>query len=495
MKQKFLAGWEKVSLRAKLTALSVGLIGLLLSVSSTGTVALLSTYLQQNTDTLLLTTANQLRDENPLGLERRVSSGNLALPSLPSDYYIAILDADGNQFLGLVSSTGGGRELPNFETLSLDKVIELGGLPFDAEVEGTRGEREWRIVAIPLSRANGTVVVALPTSSNRQIIAEYGVIGARFGIFLLTLSGLSIWLTITSALRPLKEVERTSEAIQSGKFSSRLVERDPKTEIGRLNRALNSMLDSIEGAVRGRDKTLTQMRRFVSDASHELRTPLVTVRGYAELYRMGAIKTKKDLNEAMQRIESEAIRMTGLVESLLTLTRMDEIGNLKLREQDLSEIASAVVKDASVANPKVRFLAQSSTSLIANVDGDRIKQVLTNLVNNAGRFSADGSEVLVSVSSANGKHRLEVIDHGEGIPEMMRAKVFDRFYRADSSRNRETGGSGLGLAIAKSIVRAHEGQIWIEETEGGGATFVIELPTKGPEVDLSTASIKTVTES
>lgn len=495
MKQKFLAGWERISLRAKLTTLSVGLIGLLLSVSSTGTVALLSTYLQQNTDTLLLTTANQLRDENPLGLERRVSSGNLALPSLPSDYYIAILDADGNQFLGLVSSTGGGRELPNFETLSLDKVIELGGLPFDAEVEGTRGEREWRIVALPLSRANGTVVVALPTSSNRQIIAEYGVIGARFGIFLLTLSGLSIWLTITSALRPLKEVERTSEAIQSGKFSSRLVERDPKTEIGRLNRALNSMLDSIEGAVRGRDKTLTQMRRFVSDASHELRTPLVTVRGYAELYRMGAIKTKKDLNEAMQRIESEAVRMTGLVESLLTLTRMDEIGNLKLQEQDLSEIASAVVKDASVANPSVRFLGQSSTSAKANVDGDRIKQVLTNLVNNAGRFSADGSEVKVAVSSANDKHRLEVIDHGEGIPEMMRDKVFDRFYRADSSRNRETGGSGLGLAIAKSIVNAHEGQIWIEETEGGGATFVIELPTKGPEADLSTASIKTVTES
>ncbi len=495
MKQKFLAAWERISLRAKLTALSVGLIGLLLSVSSAGTVALLSTYLQQNTDTLLTTTANQLRDENPLGLERRVTTGALSLPSLPSDYYIAILDAEGNQFLGLVSSTGGGRELPNFSSLTLERVLEIGGTPFDAEVTGSRGgERDWRIVALPLSRANGSVVVALPTTSNRQIIAEYGVIGARFGIFLLTLSGLSIWLTITSALRPLKEVERTSEAVQSGKFSSRLVERDPKTEIGRLNKALNSMLDSIEGAVRGRDKTLNQMRRFVSDASHELRTPLVTVRGYAELYRMGAIKSKKDLNEAMQRIESEAIRMTGLVESLLTLTRMDEIGNLKLQEQDLSEIASAVVKDASVANPKVRFLAQSSTSARANVDGDRIKQVLTNLVNNAGRFSADGSEVQVVVSSANGRHRLEVVDHGEGIPEMLRDKVFDRFYRADSSRNRETGGSGLGLAIAKSIVSAHDGQIWIEETQGGGATFVIELPTSGPAQDLSTASIKTVTE-
>ena len=484
MKQKFLAGWERISLRAKLTALSVGLIGLLLSVSSAGTVALLSTYLQQNTDTLLTTTANQLRDENPLGLERRVASGNLSLPSLPSDYFIAILDAEGNQFLGLVSSTGGGRELPNFSSLTLDKVLELGGSPFDAEVEESRGnQRDWRMVALPLSRANGSVVVALPTSGNRQIIAEYGVIGARFGIFLLTLSGLSIWLTITSALRPLKEVERTSEAVQSGKFSSRLVERDPKTEIGRLNRALNSMLDSIETAVRGRDKTLTQMRRFVSDASHELRTPLVTVRGYAELYRMGAIRNKKDLSEAMQRIESEAIRMTGLVESLLTLTRMDEVGNLKLKQQDLSEIASAVVKDAAVANPKVRFLAQSSTAAKANVDGDRIKQVLTNLVNNAGRFAPADSEVVVSVSSSNGTHRLEVIDHGEGIPETLREKVFDRFYRADTSRNRETGGSGLGLAIAESIVTGHGGKIWIEETEGGGATFVIELPTAGPKIE------------
>jgi two-component system OmpR family sensor kinase len=484
LKQKFLAGWERISLRAKLTALSVGLIGLLLSVSSAGTVALLSTYLQQNTDTLLTTTANQLRNENPVGLERRVASGNLSLPSLPSDYYIAILDADGNQYLGLVSSTGGGRELPNFSSLTRDKVVELGGIPFDAEVVERRGnERDWRIVALPLSRANGSVVVALPTSGNRQIIAEYGVIGARFGIFLLTLSGLSIWLTITSALRPLKEVERTSEAVQSGKFSSRLVERDPKTEIGRLNRALNSMLDSIETAVRGRDKTLSQMRRFVSDASHELRTPLVTVRGYAELYRMGAIRNKKDLNEAMQRIESEAIRMTGLVESLLTLTRMDEVGNLKLKQQDLSEIASAVVKDASVANPKVRFLAQSSTAAKANIDGDRIKQVLTNLVNNAGRFAPEGSEVLVSVSSAKGTHRLEVVDHGEGIPEMLRDKVFDRFYRADTSRNRETGGSGLGLAIAQSIVEGHGGKIWIEETPGGGATFVIELPTAGPKLE------------
>ncbi|MGA1023157.1 MAG: sensor histidine kinase, partial [Aquiluna sp.] len=240
------------------------------------------------------------------------------------------------------------------------------------------------MIAQPLLRANGSVVVALPTNTNRQIIAEYGVIGGRFGIFLLVLSGLSIWLTITGALRPLKEVERTAEAVQSGKFSSRLVQRHGKTEIGRLNRALNSMLDSIEGAVKGKDKTLEQMRRFVSDASHELRTPLVTVRGYAELYRMGAIKNKKDLTEAMSRIESEAVRMSGLVESLLTLTRMDELENLKRQDCDLIEIARQSIKDVAVTNQKVSFrLATKEESIVLSLDDDRIKQVLTNLLANA----------------------------------------------------------------------------------------------------------------
>ena len=325
MKQKFLAGWARISLRAKLTSLSVGLIGMLLAVSSAGTIALLGTYLQQSTDTLLITTANELRTQDPLKLEAKVASGQLALPSLPSDYYIAILDAEGNQFLGLISSTGGGRAIPNFSNLTLETVMATQGAPFDIDVESSRRMgTEWRMIAVPLQLARGSVVIALPIDSNEEILAEYAVIGGRFGIFLVVLSGFSIWLTITSALRPLKEVERTAEAVQAGKFSSRLLSKHGKTEIGRLNNALNSMLDSIEGAVTGRDKTLEQMRRFVSDASHELRTPLVTVRGYAELYRMGAITKKQDVAEAMQRIESEAVRMTGLVESLLTLTRMDD---------------------------------------------------------------------------------------------------------------------------------------------------------------------------
>jgi len=461
--------------------MSVGLIGLLLSVSSAGTVALLSTYLQQNTDTLLTTTANSLRSENPLRLEERVSRGDLTLPSLPSDYYIAILDASGDQYIGLVSSTGRNREVPNFSTLTLPVVRSTQGLPFEVEVEEGIGRADtWRIVALPLERANGSVVVALPTQTNRQIIQEYGVIGGRFGIFLLVLSGLSIWLTITSALRPLKEVERTASAVRSGKFSSRLIEGHGKTEIARLNRALNSMLDSMEGAVNNRDKTLGQMRRFVSDASHELRTPLVTVRGYAELYRMGALKKKAEVAEAMQRIESEAVRMTGLVESLLTLTRMDEQGNLKLATSDLAALCELTLKDARVASPQLVFAYSGPSELSATFDSDRIKQVLTNLLANAARFAPSGSVVTVQLTATNQSAQVSVVDRGEGIPESLRKQVFERFYRADNSRNRDTGGSGLGLAIAQSIVTAHGGKIWVDETPGGGATFKFEFPLTQP---------------
>jgi two-component system OmpR family sensor kinase len=478
LKNKFQSAWERVSLRAKLTALSVGLIGLLLTVSSAGTVALLSTYLQRNTDTLLIATAATLASENPVMLDRRVANGDLTLPSLPSDYYIAILNSDGKQFLGLVSSAGSQRITPNFSTLTLEAVKATEAIPFEVEVDNLRGPNTtWRIVALPLNRAEGSVVVALPINTNRQIISEYGSIGGRFGIFLIVLSGLSIWLTITSALKPLREVERTAQSVKAGQFSSRLVNRHDKTEIGRLNNALNSMLDSIESAIRGKDKTLEQMRRFVSDASHELRTPLVTVRGYAELYRMGAIKKPKDVAEAMERIESEAIRMSGLVESLLTLTRMDELGHLATQKVNLESIATPVIKDASVANPDVKFELEDLTkNLEVDLDADRIKQVLTNLVANASRFAPRESTVTVLVVRADRNIKVSVIDRGEGIPEPLQEKVFDRFYRADNSRNRETGGSGLGLAIARAIVNAHGGKIWAEATVGGGATFSFEIP-------------------
>lgn len=449
---------------------------MLLAISSAGTVALLRTYLQQNTDTLLTATAATLRNENPREIAELVATGRLSLPSLPSDYYIAILDEQGEQLLGIVSATGGPESVPNFSTFSLDVVIATEGVPFEVDLMLQDGSAaSWRIVAQPLNRSLGSVVVALPTNINRQILTEYGAIGGRFGLILIVISGLSIWFTIASALRPLREVERTAQDVKSGDFSKRLTESAPaKTEIGRLNRALNAMLDSIESAFRSREKTLEQMRRFVSDASHELRTPLVSVRGYAELYRMGAIKKPEQIAEAMTRIESEAIRMSALVEQLLTLTRLDELVKLELTEVDLSQLAANVAADASVANPVVRFEVVGDAR--ARVDADKFRQVLVNLVANASRFAPSDSEVTIELSETAEGTLIRVVDHGDGIPDDLKEQVFERFYRVDNSRNRGSGGSGLGLSIVRSIVASHGCKIRVVDTPGGGATFEILIP-------------------
>ena len=300
---------------------------------------------------------------------------------------------------------------------------------------------------------------------------------------MLLLSALAIWFTITSALRPLKEVERTAEAVAAGDISQRLVERSPKTEVGRINKSLNTMLESIQDALDSRGKALDQMRRFVSDASHELRTPLASVRGYAELYRMGALKDKSNLDDAMNRIEAEAIRMGGLVDSLLTLARLDESTQLTMVDTDLVQISLDAAKDASVAEFKRKIVVtnlkgepiDSQTREMAQVDALAFRQVLTNLLANASRFSQPKGTVELALGREGSKTVIEVRDHGEGIPEQLREKVFERFFRADNSRNRETGGSGLGLSIVKTIIDRHNATIVALETPGGGTTMRIEL--------------------
>jgi two-component system, OmpR family, sensor kinase len=490
MHNRFSNVWERISLRAKLTSLSVALIGILLVVSSLGTVSLLRTYLQQNVDTMLTSTAATLSHEDPALVEARLANRQLTLPRLPSDFYVAYLDVSGNLLIGLVSSTNDNKNVPNLSAFTIQSVLATQGQPFNADDSGASSSidpnrADWRIVALPLQDTPGSVVVALPTSGNRGIINQYGFIGAGFGLLLLLISGLSIWLTIASALKPLNEVERTARAVADGDISQRLIERPGNTEIARLNHSLNTMLGSVENAMASRNKTLEQMRRFVADASHELRTPLVSVRGYAELYRMGALKKKSDVAEAMGRIESEAIRMTGLVESLLTLARLDDGAKLQTTKVDLASLAAEVAQDYSVTDGhrEVELINLDGTPLtkdvkvFAKVDANSIRQVFTNLLNNAGRFSPEGSKIEIAFGSMrNDEVIFEVRDHGEGIPKQLRGKVFERFYRADNSRNRETGGSGLGLSIVSTIISRHDGEIVADETVGGGATFRVTLP-------------------
>ena len=476
--------WERISLRAKLTTLSVALIGVLLLVSSFGTIALLKTYLQANVDTMLTSTASTLNHEDPAQLEDRLATRQVQLPRLPNDYYIAYLDTNGNLMIGLVSSTRSTQDVPNLSGFSSTYVIATHGQPFESVTKAASGAKSWRIVAVPLVGMAGSLVVAIPNTSNDMLLDQYRAIGTGFGFLLLTLSALAIWITISQALRPLSEVERTAAAVAAGDTSQRLIERPGKTEIARINSSLNTMLNSIESALQSRNKTLDQMRQFVADASHELRTPLVSVRGYAELYRIGALKKPADVAEAMERIEAEAIRMGDLVENLLTLARMDDNRKLEKQPVELFDLASVAAKDASVADGKRDIKIENlegkplakGTSIVVAGDASQLRQVLTNLLANACRFSPDGASVEVALGQREGSTVIEVRDHGEGIPEQLRTKVFERFFRADNSRNRETGGSGLGLAIVDTIVKLHGGTIVADETAGGGATFRVTLP-------------------
>ena len=493
MSSKLGTAWEQISLRTKLTALSVALIGILLAVSSFGTMALLRTYLVANVDTLLSSTAATLSHEDPTQLEERLASRELRLPSLPSDFYIGYVDQSGALLVGLVSSASDLDRVPNLSSFNAVNVLATRGLPFEVDAQGNvtddAGIDGWRMVAVPLTTMPGSRVVALPTNANGALLSQYASIGGSFGILLLLLSGLSIWLTITSALKPLREVERTATLVAEGDFSQRLIERPGDTEISRINRSLNTMLDGLENAFQDRSRTLEQMRRFVADASHELRTPLVSVRGYAELYRMGALKKPEQVAEAMGRIESEAIRMTGLVESLLTLARLDDAKEPPKTTTNLVTLAIDAAKDVHASSPKQSIAVfntdgvplTEADEVLAKVDANAMRQVFTNLLANASRFSAkDGSIEIVLDGTARVDGYpwaiIEVRDHGEGIPEQLREKVFERFYRVDNSRNSETGGSGLGLAIVSSIVRSHQGSIVALETAGGGATFRVAIP-------------------
>jgi len=474
--------WSKISLRTRLTSISVGIIGLLLGVSLTGTVALLKTYLQQNTDSMLIQTASTLALEDPALVEERLATHEITLPALPSDYYIAFLDTKGSLFLGLVSSARQSTDIPNLSEFTLTAVRSTHGIPFTASINQGSGNHlfQWRLMAIPAANLSGSVIVGIPMNQNEAIINQYRVIGFGFSGLLLLISALALWLTISSALRPLREVSVAADAVRSGAFDRRLPQVDGNTEIAKLNNSLNEMLGSIEGSFKSRNQTLDRMKQFVADASHELRTPLVTLRGYAELYRKGAFKSKAQVDDAMQRIESEAIRMSSLVESLLALARLDNDATLVMKNADLVAVTEHVITNIKAGHPKVEINltdleGKKIGELVTNFDEAAIRQIFTNLLNNACTFAGE-KPIRVALGNKDTNTVIEVIDQGEGIPKELRKKIFERFYRSDNSRNRDTGGSGLGLAIVKGLVEGHGGKIAAEETKGGGATFRITIP-------------------
>jgi two-component system OmpR family sensor kinase len=328
-----------------------------------------------------------------------------------------------------------------------------------------------------------SLVIGIDLAESRRILGSFASVFLALSLVVVLLSAAFTRLLITSTFRPLREVEETAARFAGGDFSQRLGGSTPNTEVGRLTRSLNTMLSRIDRAFSDRSDTIDQMRRFIADASHELRTPLVSVRGYAELYRMGGLKTKKDVTQAMERIEKEATRMTNLVTDLLELARLDENRPLTIADVNIADLARDAALDSGAITPDRTTswsLAEGTTAsdVIIQADEDKLRQVLSNLLQNARRFSPKGSPIEIEVARTRRPDRvmLRVIDHGEGIPEQIREKIFQRFWRADTSRARETGGSGLGLAIVQSIVVRHSGEISVSDTSDGGATISVSLP-------------------
>ena len=582
--------WRSISLRAKVTGVTVTLLGFGLIAAGFGTAIFLRNTLLANLDDSLRQVAATEIGAGLFDLER-VDGVILATDKVDvpcTDYHVALYQ-QGEPGELLISGCGKSPD-PDFPPdYAVDKAYGRGVEPFDL-VDADTGAK-FRASVAPLPVLDGTFLtqlVALPTAPVNQVVATFIGIYSILALITLLLGAFVTRYLVTFAFRSLGQVETTAMSIAAGDFSQRMTDIEPTTtEVGRLKTAINAMLGRVDFALSQRDASVRQMRRFIGDASHELRTPLVTVRGYAELYRMGAITGDDDTAQAMERIEKEAKRMGVLVEDLLALARLDERRDVVIAPVDLRPIArdaaldvratapqrvvtvvdttvppesgppdsvssdtasmpptepfdtaelieaaattprgrrrGATVATASgakppgsafsilrrrtkppmtktppghpqedpqqpytvtgsvgVVDPHAGPAGESDAGIPPIVLGDenRIRQVVANLLGNARRFTAEDSpiELSLGVDAAAGMGWIEVADHGEGIPEQIREKIFQRFWRADTSRARETGGAGLGLSIVASIVEALHGAVWVDETPGGGATFHVAFP-------------------
>jgi two-component system OmpR family sensor kinase len=474
--------WHGTPLRVRLVAILVALALVALAVTAAVAVALLQGELVAKVDAQVTAVARGVTGDGPLSGLGDPQDRENQLPS--SQYAVVVLDSGLQVRIGrqLDDTT----PVPDVSGITPAVAAAHDGSPFT--VRATRGDDQWRVVAVRVATSRtgspGTLIVGQSLRDVRDTVTRLAAVLLVVGLGVLTATGVLGAVAVRRAFRPLTEVEDVAQAIAGGDLSRRVPGGPPSTEVGRLSTALNAMLAQIEQAFAVREASEERMRRFVSDASHELRTPLATVRGYAELYRQGAVREPDDVSGAMRRIETEAARMGDLVEDLLTLARLDEQRSEKRAPVDLTVIAADVAQDARAIQPDrelrvVGLGGQLGPVTVLGHEG-RLRQVVTNLVANALRHTPPGTPVEVAVGrdTVDGGHgRLEVRDHGPGIDPSQVRRVFERFYRSDSSRGRAGGGgSGLGLAIVAAIVAAHHGRVGVGTTPGGGATFVVSLP-------------------
>jgi two-component system, OmpR family, sensor kinase len=347
-------------------------------------------------------------------------------------------------------------------------------------VDGQTGAgTRYRALALRDPRDGSVTIAAIPLSATDDTLQRLLVVEALVIAGVLIVLGLVSWVVVRVGLLPLDRIGHTAGAIAGGDLSHRVESTDPRTEIGRLGISLNAMLDRLERAFGEREASEDRLRRFIADASHELRTPLASIRGYAELFRMGAARDPADVEKAMGRIEDEAARMGVLVEDLLTLARLDEVPDTPHAQVDLAALVRDAVDDGRASAPDRAIGIEVDGPALVLGDRDQLRQVLGNLLRNAFVHTPQGTPIEVSLAHVDGEVRLEVRDHGPGLPTSDAEALFERFWRSEGGRERGRGGAGLGLAIVAAIVDAHDGEVRAGNAPGGGASFVVTLPAAG----------------
>ena len=458
-----------VPLRVGLVAAMLLLVGCGLLASGVAVTSALRHDLVNRVDQTLIDASNSWA-QAPRRMPPPDEGPNPARP--PSNFYVRGVDTAGNLWMA-VNDRDAEPALPEDNNVGPTPVT-IGSL--------NGSHIQWRAVSV--RGPNGELTtVAIDLSDVERTVRSLAWSQVAIGTAVLVVLGVVGYWVVHRSLRPLAEVEQTAAAIAAGELDRRVPQRDPRTEVGRLSVALNGMLAQIQQAMASSESSAEnarmseeRMRRFITDASHELRTPLTTIRGFAELYRQGAAR---DVEMLMSRIESESRRMGLLVDDLLLLARLDAQRPLERRRVDLLALASDAVHDAQSIAPQRRITMEVVDGPgTPEVLGDeaRLRQVLGNLMANAVQHTPDTSPITVRVGTAGDDAVLEVADQGPGMTPEDAQRVFERFYRTDSSRARASGGTGLGLSIVDSLVYAHGGRVTVTTAPGQGCCFRVSLP-------------------
>jgi two-component system OmpR family sensor kinase len=469
------------SLRNRLILASVVLASFAIIASDFAANAALRTYLISQVDDQLInissTSLNRLDRAGiaPLEADDKNSPFKILEPlrGVPTATSITLLDIDGN-LIGQVGGELGGK---NFAVtgMKIDEVSQYKNRPFT--IEGKDGQPDIRALAQMLPTGMGSVIVADSLEKVDKTLSQLRFLFLILGLIaLITIAMAARWI-IALGLKPLEAVEDTAEAIAAGDLSARLPAAKPDTEVGRLTTSLNTMLARIEESFTARVESENKLRRFVADASHELRTPLTAIRGFAELHRQGAVVGEEKTKELINRIEKESVRMSSLVEDLLLLARLDQSRELAKEPVDLNTLITEAVASARAAGPNhpIEIKLEASEIFVLG-DSQRIHQVIANLLANARAHTPNGTKISITAMQGVSETTIAVSDKGPGLSKADQDRIFERFYRADPSRVRNSGeGSGLGLSIVDAVMKAHGGYVSVKSEVGQGATFTLHF--------------------